>query len=145
MAIINKIIAFFLSILAFLGINIGGGKPELPEVPDVGIAVDGGSVTVTLKSNRTTGYVWDYAYVNGQEDEVVSFESDNYVPDKTEPGIVGAGGNDVFVFTAVGEGTEIIKFSYLRPFENSLPVKTVYVKVTADSQLKATAEAVTDI
>ena len=65
---------------------------------------------ITLTSNPTTGYSWQLAELDG-----LAFKSDTYIPDAVAPGIVGAGGVQVFKLTAPSTpGTSTVIFHYQR-------------------------------
>lgn len=73
-----------------------------------------GSLTVKLGSNPTTGYQWEEAEISNTS--VVAQASRDYVaPEDT--GLVGAGGNEVWVFSSKAAGSTTIKFSYGQPWE----------------------------
>lgn len=142
--IIQKIIAFFISILAMLGINIGGNEETTEKTTPVITIVNEAeehSLEVALKGNITTGYDW-YAEIEVDGDctgKVISSVSDKYVTDNHDEGVVGAGGTHYFTFKAESEGQARITFTYLRPFEDSLPAETVVVDVTVDGSLDISA------
>jgi inhibitor of cysteine peptidase len=82
----------------------------------------GGTVTVTLQANPTTGYDWA---VDGalppqlQADGTPTFTSGD------ASGQVGAGGEVTMRFTAITRGTSDLKLKYWRSFEATTPpVKT---------------------
>ena len=72
--------------------------------------------TSQLEANPTTGYSWELGPLpDGLELVSSDFE---------EPGgsLVGAGGTQVFVFDVVGPGDGILRFEYVRVFDDpSLP------------------------
>jgi inhibitor of cysteine peptidase len=83
--------------------------------------------TLTLESNRTTGYQWQLAKT--PDETVVQLIGNRYeVPDTR---LIGAGGREVWTFKAVGKGKTEIHLKYVRPWEKDVPpVKaTVFVVV----------------
>jgi predicted secreted protein len=60
----------------------------------------GGTLTVRLSGNRTTGYYWAVA----ERPAIVTLTGENYVQDPSEPGMVGVGGTEEFVFRAATRG-----------------------------------------
>jgi inhibitor of cysteine peptidase len=82
----------------------------------------GGSFTIMLRSNPTTGYSWEPEF-----DEVyVQLIDKSYTAPPSE--LVGAEGNEVFKFFASKSGETIVKFHYLRPWEGEA-VKTLEYKI----------------
>jgi len=75
----------------------------------------GQDLVIILKSNPTTGYVWqvdyDFAFIKqGNHD----YSSD------AEEGVVGAGGYETFNFSGLQAGKTNLIFSYLRPWEEGV-------------------------
>ena len=74
----------------------------------------GGSVTVTLCSNPTTGFVWsETAQISAPT--VLQQASHNFVA--PEEGLVGAPGQEVWTFQALKKGTSTVSMEYSRPCE----------------------------
>jgi inhibitor of cysteine peptidase len=73
----------------------------------------GQSFTITLKSNRTTGYEWQFA--KPLDEGMIQLISSDYLPDKT--GLIGAGGKQRWVFKAMKPGKTTLYFKYVRPWE----------------------------
>ncbi len=82
--------------------------------PVVPVQVKSGQqFTITLDSNRTTGYSWRLA--SNTDKAVVGLHSTRYIaPAATMP---GAGGKEVWTFEATGKGTAQIHLEYVRPWE----------------------------
>ncbi len=87
----------------------------------------GGTLTVTLESNITTGYSWNENANIG--DKTVMQQIDHkYQPPATS--IPGAGGKEVWTFKALKAGKSTISMEYRRPFEsNTTPAKTFTLTV----------------
>jgi len=80
----------------------------------VEIAV-GGTLTVTLESNATTGFQWELASISDQA--VLEKQSDTFeAPEDTA--MVGAPGKEVWTFKASKKGTSSISMEYSRPWES---------------------------
>ncbi len=77
----------------------------------------GQKLTITLRGNATTGYVWQMA--KGTDGKIVKKISDKYTADNT--GLVGSGGDHVWTYQAVAAGETTITLNYLRPWEKSVP------------------------
>jgi inhibitor of cysteine peptidase len=79
----------------------------------------GQQITVTLKGNPTTGYLWSVAGVSsntvGQVGEV------EYKRDEVGKGVVGSGGVFVATFKAVKPGPTTVRMEYRRPWEKDTP------------------------
>ena len=120
LAVFQKILAFFMSILAFLGLV----KPETPQ-PDAFTVTDN-AVEFCFDSNPTTGYDWTAA-VNG---DCVALTKDEYVPDAAAPGMAGVGGKQYYTFTAVRAGTATVTFTYARSWETTGADRTVTAVIT---------------
>ena len=73
--------------------------------------------TVRMHSNPTTGYGWQLA--KPLDEKIVVLVTNDYIhPDTT---LVGAGGNEVWIFKAVGRGQVEIALKYARPWEKDRP------------------------
>ena len=74
----------------------------------------GSQFIISAEGNATTGYIWeatfDQAYIN-----LVSSE---YVIDN--PGLMGSGGKDKFVFQPLKQGKTKIALTYKRPWEQQV-------------------------
>jgi len=91
------------------------GPPQVVEVTaeDAGTTVElvtDDEVVVTLESNVTTGFAWTLA--RAPDDGVLELVDSTYVEPETE--LVGAGGEEVWTFRAVGAGTTDLELSYER-------------------------------
>lgn len=88
----------------------------------------GGTLTVTLESNITTGYSWNENANIG--DKTVMQQTDHkYQPPATPT--LGAGGKEVWTFKALKAGNSTISMEYRRPFEPTVaPAKIFTLTVT---------------
>lgn len=69
---------------------------------------------VRLVENPTTGYQWQY--VIGDE-KIAVVESDEYVPNQSEEGWVGVGGEHTYRLSGISMGETTITFKYIRPWD----------------------------
>jgi len=76
----------------------------------------GSSLTVSLKSNATTGFKWELA--SNTDESVLEMSDQEYeAPQQTEPPLMGASGKEVWTFKALKEGQSIITLEYNQPWE----------------------------
>jgi inhibitor of cysteine peptidase len=72
----------------------------------------GGSITVTLDSNATTGYSWQ---LMGISDNTV-LEKTNNVYEAPTSGLMGASGKEVWTFQALRAGKATVTMEYGQPW-----------------------------
>ena len=77
----------------------------------VEIAING-SLTVTLESNKTTGYSWELKEIS---DTSVLQKIDNKYEASTS-GLIGAGGKEVWNFKALKAGKTTLSMEYSQPW-----------------------------
>lgn len=77
----------------------------------------GREFVIALDANVTTGYEWRLAYP--PDEKVLRLLGQEYRP--TLPQRIGSGGTSLWTFRAIGEGTTVIPFEYVRPFERGVP------------------------
>ena len=86
----------------------------------------GRAFALALPSNPTTGYLWQPA--ESVDDSVIKFVGNEYRGDY--PGLIGAGGREIWTFKAVGIGETTIGLKYVRPWEkNTAPARSVLFKI----------------
>ena len=73
--------------------------------------------TITLESNKTTGFGWDIA--TPIDEKIVKFMGCEYIAAQT--GLVGSGGREIWSFRAICPGKTNISFKYIRPWEKDVP------------------------
>jgi predicted secreted protein len=96
--------------------------PSIPIVTKVG-----NDFLIVLQGNRTTGYTW-VASVRGG---AVVNEGNAYRANAHAPGIVGSGGEEIFLFDAAHRGSATIVFRYVQPWiKNPVAGQTSTFKVT---------------
>jgi inhibitor of cysteine peptidase len=86
-------------------------------------------LTVTLRENPTTGYVWSYT-IQGSGIETLD---DAYKPDANNKNYTGVGGTHIFRFTGVSEGTSRIEMVESRPWEEGAVSGGLVIEVETDS------------
>jgi inhibitor of cysteine peptidase len=88
--------------------------------------VAGGSLTVTLESNPTTGFQWELAGIS--DEAVLELVDQEFVAPETA--LVGAGGKELWTFKALNEGVSEISMEYRRPWEQDVqPAETFILTV----------------
>ncbi|MFA5375179.1 MAG: protease inhibitor I42 family protein [Dehalococcoidia bacterium] len=86
----------------------------------------GDSLIVTLDSNATTGFSWSVAGIS--DEDVVDEVSNEY--QGSDSGMIGAGGQEVWTFETLDEGTSTIEMQYSRSWETGVePAATFNVTV----------------
>ncbi len=141
-AIIKKLMALIMSILALLGISLPNSNTSDK------ITVDGtgyqytidnekNTIEIALRSNPTTGFIWSQS-ISG---DCVKLTEDKYVPDEVDPDIVGSGGVHHYEFTGVKEGKCVVTLVYSRQWENGETDKTYNITLNVDDELNITVES----
>ena len=125
LAVFQKILAFFMSVLAFLGLV----KPVTPQTESY--TATGNAVEFRFDSNPTTGYGWTVK-IDG---DCVTLTKDEYVQDPAVPGMAGVGGTQYYTFAAVHAGEATVTFTYARSWETTDADRTVTatIRVAADN------------
>jgi predicted secreted protein len=104
------------------GFDAAGGVEEIR-------VLAGKQFSITLKANRTTGYGWRLAAP--LDPAMLKQIGDDY--HASDSGAVGAPGEEVWTFEAVGKGTVQLVLEYVRPFEkDAKPVKTARYSVVIE-------------
>ena len=81
------------------------------------VDAEANDVSVTLRSNPTTGYEWSYTV---SEEGILSEVSNEYESDDNPEGMVGVGGSHNWLFEAVGPGDVTLSFSYSQSWETDV-------------------------
>ena len=90
------------------------GQPSIQRTVETAV---GKTVTVSLCSNRTTGYAWEDR-VEISDPDVVKLASRTYeAPAEASPPVVGAAGSEVFTFDAASAGTTTVALHYSQRWE----------------------------
>ncbi len=96
------------------------GAPEEVQLTDEQNGSDvrlafGGTLTVALASNPSTGFSWS---VTPPEPAGLEIEGEpRYVPPGSTTPVVGAAGTQVFTFKAIAKGASQVTLTYARSFE----------------------------
>jgi len=123
-----KITACILTIL-FLASLSAGASIAAPSDNVISVK-EGQTFKITLPSNPSTGYQWNSTY----DTTYLELVAQNFQPDNTNPGIVGAGGNEIFTFKAKNPGNTTITFNYQRPWDPTPINTTTYdIRITANN------------
>jgi inhibitor of cysteine peptidase len=115
-------------------------EPKKYDNPDETIEAEVGlEFALVLESNPTTGYSWRLAEPLDEDIvELVSSEFAKKTPADGEGEIVGAPGEEVWTFEAIGEGKTEIKLEYVRPWETDVaPEETKTFEVEVKSAEEA--------
>jgi len=81
----------------------------------------GGSLTVTLKSNPTTGFQWSESAQISDQSVIEQLDHEFIAPeDIGDSPSVGTGGKEVWTFKALKKGTSEISMEYRRPWEQDV-------------------------
>lgn len=76
---------------------------------------EGGTLTVSLGSNPTTGFTWDQA-AQIADPTILQQTGSELLPAEGQ-GLVGAPGTQVWTFKALAKGTTTVAMEYSRPWE----------------------------
>ena len=100
------------------------GKKETSNRLEVTLGQD---FSVTLASNATTGYHWELAAP--LDESVVKLVGSEYKTPQTSA--LGAPGQEIWIFRAVGKGQTVIDLKYVRPWEKDVaPAESASYVVT---------------
>ena len=115
---------------------VGCGKKGQEDVKEENqnLVTEVNDFTISLNANPTTGYTWSHTVENS---ELVEIKSE-YVPNKVEDGVVGAGGNEVITIKGLKPGTTTVTFKYSRSWEPSESDKVAEYVITVDDNLNVT-------
>jgi len=104
------------------GTNAAKARMEEYLSPGETVALNSGCrFAVRLQSNPTTGYGWQLA--KPLDEKIVVLVTNDYI--HSESRLMGAGGHEVWLFKAVGQGRVEIVLKYVRPWEkDQLPAET---------------------
>lgn len=133
-AIFAKIIAFFMSILAFFGLVKPADGPARFD-GDFNVTVTEEKIEFQLDANATTGYQWGY-FIDG---DAVEMTDEHYEVYEHEAGMVGVGGVQFFTFTAVKPGRATVTFNYAQNWKEG-DAKTLVFRITVSEDMSITYE-----
>ncbi len=99
---------------------------------EVVVMVEGQSLELSLPSNPSTGFSWQYFP-----------EPDNNILKETgheyrggESNLIGAGGREYWTFEAVRAGSTTLSLAYMRPWESRMPEKIFKLEIMVTPQVK---------
>lgn len=116
---------FLLILLLALSISYAQEKNYTATETDI-TSPNGEQFTITLDANHTTGYSWT-AVVS--DSTILGTEGSDYVTPAVK--VMGRGGQEVWRFRGVLQGTTTITFKYAKPWEKDTPpAKTIVYNVT---------------
>ncbi|MFA6431305.1 MAG: protease inhibitor I42 family protein [Candidatus Margulisiibacteriota bacterium] len=78
---------------------------------------------IKVASNPSTGASWE---LNKPLDTILLLQGSDYIPKKTSPKVVGAGGEEIWTFQAIKAGTTTISLKYGRSWEKDKPPAKIY-------------------
>ena len=84
----------------------------------------GGTVTLTLESNPTTGFSWNK--LEDVDKSILKLEKNDYKQKSSPAGMVGVGGRDTIVYRALKAGKAKIDLIYMQPWEPDSQFNTKY-------------------
>ena len=84
----------------------------------------GGTVTLTLESNPTTGFSW--TGTDKVDKDILTLERNDYKQKASPAGMVGVGGRDTIVYRALKKGKAKIDLTYMQPWEPESEFITKY-------------------
>ncbi len=94
-------------------------------------------ISLELESNPTTGCSWQ-AQIS--DEEIAVLESDEYVQDKSEPGMTGVGGVQTLTFRILKTGETKIQLAYGRQWEGGEIFEKRTALLSADKNLNGKIE-----
>lgn len=103
------------AVLSLFIIGCGGNKDSLN-------IREGQRFSLKLPSNPTTGYSWA---IESIDYNFVEVKGSDFIPPRS--GLMGAGGQEVWMFKAVKKGNTLIKMKYARPWEKKNPPGSIKV------------------
>ncbi len=84
----------------------------------------GGTVTLTLESNPTTGFSW--TGTDKADKDILKLERNDYKQNASPAGMVGVGGRTTIVYRALKKGKAKIDLTYMQPWEPNSEFNTNY-------------------
>ena len=94
-------------------------------------------IVITLDSNPSTGYSWEYRL----EGDSIGLSESRFISDEKDTYLCGAGGKEQFTFEVLRRGTTKIIFEYKRSWEDE-QVRTIEYTVTVGEDYQAKIEEV---
>jgi inhibitor of cysteine peptidase len=93
----------------------------------------GQGLEVRLPGNPSTGFRWEFSL--GSQGVLRQDGEPRFERGDSPPGVVGAGGTEVFRFVPVGAGVQDLSFAYRRPWEKDVPpARTLAFRVSVEGR-----------
>jgi predicted secreted protein len=91
----------------------------------------GKTITIELPANPSTGYSWgitQYQEECRHRPCLMQIGDGEFTP--RHPNTMGSDGKSIWTFSAVHQGTCVLRFAYRRPWEPDDPVAVIYYYIT---------------
>ena len=139
----QKMIAFFLALLAALGIGLkSSDEPAIILSEDDGYTVNDNTVSFAFASNPSTGYSWEVKK-SGKSVKQTKEWYESGIDERGDLAIAGRSGTQFYTFTAVAAGKTTLTFTYERAWEKEVEaLKTYVVCITVSDDLKISDVAI---
>ena len=127
----RRLLVVLVAAVALLAAPAAALTPHSPVFTDSDVANPlvvkaGEEFFIALPSNRTTGYSWTQSVADGK---ILAYEGNVY--QNPSNGLLGAGGQQMFIYRANRTGSTTITVSYSQPFDtNAASAKTLTFNVT---------------
>ena len=127
----RRLLAYSIVAAAVVGLIAGHSVRAAEKTDSVIEATAGKEFTISMKSNRTTGYGWQLAKpLDETTVKLVKNDYQNATQTSPDQRIVGGPGTEVWTFKALKSGKTTIEFKYVRPWEkDKAPGETKSVPV----------------
>jgi inhibitor of cysteine peptidase len=97
-------------------VSAQGMEPECPLQSNSTELIEanaGDNFAIGMLSNPSTGYSWEMD--TPPDPNVAQFVANTYIAPDTS--LIGAGGRECWIFSAIASGSTTVTFNYLRPFD----------------------------
>lgn len=94
------------------------------EEPRIDVRV-GGTVAVSLASNPSTGYRWEWS----NRPSARHVDTSGWSFDAERPGVPGAGGKERWIFKGILKGMDTVRLEYKRPWEKVPAVRDTAIVI----------------
>jgi predicted secreted protein len=99
---------------------------------EVMVIVEGQSLELSLPSNPSTGFSWQY--FPEPDSSILKETAHEYRGG--ESNLIGAGGREYWTFQAAGTGSSTLSLAYMRPWESRMPEKIFKLEIKVSPQVK---------
>lgn len=111
-------LACIISVVAFLFLTTACSNKGT-DVPE-GAKIEGESLIIVLEENPTTGFSWTY---DEYDTAVLELVVDKYIPNESDPNVVGSGGIHHYEFKGLSEGETTLTLSISNPGKGRIQLK----------------------